>query len=281
MNNATVNFDELEGQNIKEHIICFHGSLSSSKQWNDLKGLMKNRFKVTTVDLLGYGSGSTNSDYPMISLEDEIEPLITLVNSMQGSLHLVGHSYGAMVALKLAQRFPTRVKTLSLFEPVMFSLLFDSVERQEYANEVSRLIHSIQVSCRSGNNYRAAEKFIDYWSGDGTWGQIPFDLKARFSNTMNLVLNNFEAVLSDPLLVDKLKYLTMPVQLIYGKNSPKPATEISKILRRKLSASRLYGLHNVGHMGPITHSDLINGAIETFIEQHSRFDFDAGFSIAA
>ena len=40
--------------------------------------------------------------------------------------HLIGHSYGGMVALQLAaQAQPQRVRSLSLFEPIAFHLLPD------------------------------------------------------------------------------------------------------------------------------------------------------------
>jgi hypothetical protein len=43
----------------------------------------------------------------------------------------------------------------------------------------------------------------------------------------------------------------------------------------------LYGLHNVGHMGPLTHANIINGSIEFFIDQQLETEAEPGFAVAA
>ena len=53
--------------------------------------------------------------------------MIALLETLGGPAHLVGHSYGAYVALLVARSVPSQVRSLALYEPVAFGVL-DAVE---------------------------------------------------------------------------------------------------------------------------------------------------------
>lgn len=54
---------------------------------------------------------------------DQVIP--ALLDACPGRLHLVGHSYGAVVALLIATHHPCRVASLTLIEPAAFALSAD------------------------------------------------------------------------------------------------------------------------------------------------------------
>jgi len=80
-------------------VVCIHSNASTSGQWRALMALLAPRFHVFAAD--SYGSGES-PEWPsdrVISLRDEVT-LIEPVLARAGSpLALVGHSYGAAVAL--------------------------------------------------------------------------------------------------------------------------------------------------------------------------------------
>lgn len=90
--------------------------------WDELVGpgraLDSERFRVLGFDFLG-GSGDTTGPrpgepFPSISTYDQAEVLLRLANHLNvASLHaVVGASYGGMVALAFAERYPERVGRL-------------------------------------------------------------------------------------------------------------------------------------------------------------------------
>src|SRR4051812_32240822 len=95
-------------------IVCLHASASAGRQWRPLAERLSGQFIVVAPDL--YGSGATpqwTADRPL-SLADEV----ALVQPRIGSgapVHLVGHSYGAAVALHAALSQPERIRSLVLF----------------------------------------------------------------------------------------------------------------------------------------------------------------------
>ena len=85
--------------------------------------LLAPKFRVLAPD--SYGSGKS-PEWPsdrIITLRDEaafIEPVLAAAGS---PLALVGHSYGAAVALIAALANPGRVRAMALYEPTLFALL--------------------------------------------------------------------------------------------------------------------------------------------------------------
>src|SRR5713226_242273 len=83
-------------------VVCIHSSASSSGQWRALMERLSDRFRVIAVDL--YGSGKTpawSQDQPM-HLDDEIALLSSVFQAAGDRFHLIGHSFGGAIALKVA-----------------------------------------------------------------------------------------------------------------------------------------------------------------------------------
>ncbi len=253
-----------------ESILCLHSSLSSSRQWDKLALEVGKPFRVVAADLCGYGNNPKwNNANGALSLEDEIGLLVPMLETMSGPIHLVGHSYGAAVALKLAQVFPEKFSSLTVYEPVLFSLLFSNPGTQQMAGEVMRLMSNIQIDCRIGQTDHATRKFIDFWSGPGTWNQLPIQRQADMSARIATVLSNFGALLAEQDTRPKLAKLNIPTLCLYGLRSPALSIAISRMLGEIMPDITLRPKIDMGHMGPITHGQQVNPLIENFIHRHS------------
>ena len=104
-------------------VVCLHANASTSGQWRGLMDRLATSFHVLAPD--GYDAGRSpewGSDR-VIRLQDEvalIEPVLAAVGS---PVRLVGHSYGGAIALMAAMANPSRVRSLVLYEPTLFSVI--------------------------------------------------------------------------------------------------------------------------------------------------------------
>src|SRR5215467_2435551 len=154
-------------------VVCIHSSASTSGQWRPLIERLADRFRVIAVDL--YGSGKTAAwphDQPM-RLNDELALLSSVFRAAGDRFHLIGHSYGGAIALKVALADPKRVRCLVLYEPVLFSLLVADSPESAAAREILALRDDTIRFVDQGNLNLAAQRFVDYWMGDGTWVATP------------------------------------------------------------------------------------------------------------
>jgi pimeloyl-ACP methyl ester carboxylesterase len=103
-------------------VVTLHASASSARQWQPLAAALAPRFRVHAIDLHGHGERSPWRGARALSLADEAA-LVAPVLSREGDVHLVGHSYGGAVALKVASMYPQHVRSVTVYEPVMFRWL--------------------------------------------------------------------------------------------------------------------------------------------------------------
>lgn len=97
-------------------IVLVPGSCSTGAAWRPVIAALNGRFRYVTTSLLGYGGTverRTASD-PAISHEAEI--LESVVRRAGGRPHLVGHSFGGLVALAVAVRNKVPLASLVILE---------------------------------------------------------------------------------------------------------------------------------------------------------------------
>jgi hypothetical protein len=106
-----------------EDAIFIHGFTSSSSFWAETvfreEELLSSNCRLLAVDLLGFGRSPkpAGCKYTLRDHVDAIERSVVEPMNLT-SFHLVGHSMGCIVALALAARHPSRVKSITLVAPV-------------------------------------------------------------------------------------------------------------------------------------------------------------------
>jgi pimeloyl-ACP methyl ester carboxylesterase len=96
-------------------LVLVHGTSGSSARWKPVLTRLEEHFSVYALDRRGYGASGDGSDY---ALEREIEDVVAVFDSLSEPAHLLGHSFGALVALEAALQLPNLSK-LVLYEPGM------------------------------------------------------------------------------------------------------------------------------------------------------------------
>ncbi len=272
----------LQSPGSDDTVLCLHSSLNSCRQWNDLETLQGLSHRVVAPDLHNYGNGAKWSFLDQaLSLNDEVEQLRPALDDLSGPIHLVGHSYGGAVAIKLAMELPGRFSSLTVYEPVLFNLLMLEPSTRCMASDVFRLIGRVQRAYRYGDTESAAQRFVDFWSGEGAWTQFSTRQQTKMASNIEAVLSNFEAILSEPDPRQQLRELDVPTLCLYGSRSPTVAVAISQLLGEMLPKITLAPQIDMGHMGPITHSQRVNRQISEFISSHANVETGADPSIAA
>src|SRR6185503_2126714 len=104
-------------------VVCLHANASTSGQWRGLIDLLAADFHVLAPDSYGSGKSPEWHSDRVISLRDEVALIEPVLERAGSPLSLVGHSYGAAVALIAALTHPGRVRALALYEPTLFALV--------------------------------------------------------------------------------------------------------------------------------------------------------------
>lgn len=247
-------------------VVCIHSSASSSGQWRALTERLADRFRVIAVDL--YGSGKTGAwpqDQPM-HLDDEVALLRSVFRAAGDRFHLIGHSFGGAIALKAALADRDRLLSLTLYEPVLFSVLMADAPESAAAREILAVRDDTIRLVDEGNFYISAQRFVDYWMGDGTWAATPESRRPVLAAAMRAVKSEWYALLHESTPLSAFAAVHVPTLFLTGSKSKAPALAIARLLTAVLPRVRAKEIEGVGHMGPVTHPDTVNPLIERFLE---------------
>jgi len=225
------------------------------------------RFHVLAADGYGAGKGPPWPADRIVTLGDEVALLEPMLARAGDPFALVGHSYGAAVALVAAVRQPHRMRCLVLYEPTLFALLDAESPPPNAADGIRHTVAAVAAALAAGHRGAAAEHFIDYWMGSGAWARMP---EARRTPIEGAIVNAqgwAAALFGERTPSSALQALQVPVFLLVGKDSPASSRGVARLLAQALPNAQVMALDGVGHMGPITHPEIVNAAIETFLNR--------------
>jgi pimeloyl-ACP methyl ester carboxylesterase len=236
-------------------LVCVHCSAGGGRGWAPLADRLEGRLDLVAPDLLGYGGAATWSRSPEpLSLADEVSHLERQIERRLGGrggpFHLFGHSYGGAVAMHLAMRRPERVLSLVLYEPASFALLGGD-PASDAAREIETVARAVQAEATTAPE-AAAERFVDYWSGAGTWARTGTARREAIALRVGKVADEFEALFRDQTPPGRYQArLSMPVLLLGGTRSPRPVREVLDRLHELVPHAQRATIEGLGHMGPL------------------------------
>ncbi|MFO0727880.1 MAG: alpha/beta hydrolase [Myxococcota bacterium] len=179
-------------------------------------------------------------------------------------IDLYGHSYGAVLALDLLPRLGSRVRSIFLYEPVLFGALARSPDVDPAAAEEARAFRDHPWFLRDeerGGTEAWIELFIDYWNRPGSWARMP---EAQRAETIAVGWKMYQEVRSCFLDARSFEAIILgapTVTLAVGERSPAASRAMSAALARRNPGAVLFEVVGTGHMGPLTHPDRVRPAL--------------------
>ncbi|TNF66712.1 MAG: alpha/beta fold hydrolase [Gammaproteobacteria bacterium] len=109
----------LKGEYQKPLVILTHGFSSSAYAMRSLAyQLNEQGYHCFAPLLLGHGTTPNELlNIPYLSWLDQIDHLITQAASKYSRIHLIGHSYGGLLSMLTALKYPDVIQSITLFAP--------------------------------------------------------------------------------------------------------------------------------------------------------------------
>ncbi|MFL5614405.1 MAG: alpha/beta fold hydrolase [Gemmatimonadaceae bacterium] len=245
-------------------VILAHCSGASHRAWASLVGVLKDHYRVLAPDLLGYGRSEPWPVNARLHPWSDLGAVLGLAELADGPVHLVGHSYGGAVALEAARVLGTRVRSLTLIEPVAFHLLRLTGRMAEW-REITSVGQQVTAALRRRQDKGAAWLYMRYWSGRLRWWTMSPRARRGLVESVGKVGAEFEVLSQLSSTIGDYQCINMPTRLIAGERSPAPARAIVDELEHILPNAHQCVLRRAGHMSPLTHPSEVTALVSAHI----------------
>lgn len=243
-----------------EVALLLHSGGLSGRQWRRLALALEPHMRVVVPDLLGYGASDAWPNGEPFHFDQDLAALEVLMEDLPAPLHLVGHSYGGLLALKLALRHRERIGRLALFEPVAFGVLDETRDADAIANLTSVNLEWTPEGDAAFDE-RWLREFVEWWNGRGAWDVLTGDVRETFRRSGWKVYQEVLALGADRTPQDAYHALSSNVLLLSGGRTPLAEQRVVQRLAEALPNARVQTFDKLGHMAPVTHADAVNEAI--------------------
>lgn len=232
--------------------LAIHCSLAHSGAWRGFGAAVGDRVTLHAFDLPCHGK---SGDWDRTGvMHDTATDMARAVLDEIGAdpIDVIGHSFGATVALRLAIEDPHRIRSLTMFEPVYFApaMADDPAFGARYAD----ITAAHEAAMEAGNHEAAARAFNRAWGGAGTWDSIPQTTRDYMVQRIGFVRDSGPFLIHDSaglLAPGRFDQATMPALLIRGADSHWMAP-VNAAIARRLPQSENVVLPGLGHMAPVS-----------------------------
>ena len=254
-------------------VVFVHGTVGDYRTWHmQMDTFSKNHRVIAYSRRYAYPNKQVINDSADYSAVPHAKDLAELIKALDlGSVHLVGHSYGALTALLTTIKHPELIRSVTLGEPPVMSLLQHIPGGDTLANNfTARAIIPAAEAFINNNDEKAVIKFLGGVMGDSLfYSRIPLQGQdMMLDNTLELRGIALSTQNSTAIGQDDLKAIKIPVLLLKGDRSPLILTsivdEIDRCLKNKVFVTLPNSSHGLQAENPLE----FNKIVLDFINKH-------------
>ena len=250
-------------------VLLLHGVGLSGASWlRNIDELGKN-FTVCAPDLLGCGFTEWPDPPPGPPHPHVLEHLIALVRHLGwDEFHVVGSSFGALIAALLYLEMPERVKKLVAISSGSFVASDEELSvtmKATYANGRSAIKEATLANCRARMErilYDPASVPDELVFAQLTEYALPWALpsfEVRMQGMMDV------AACRPYRIYDRCADVALPTLFVWGLNDPRAAHSRAQEMVKQLPNAKLVAFDRCKHYPHIEHAAVFNDFVKSFL----------------
>jgi pimeloyl-ACP methyl ester carboxylesterase len=242
--------------------LAIHCTMGSGGMWSPALGELG--LNVIAPDLPSHGKSAlwdadAHPDFQKLASQ-------IAASFISRPVDLIGHSFGASVALRIAVAAPEAVRSLTLIEPVLFAAVTQGPEIERLRHDQAELDRLLQAGLAED----AARAFMAKWGTGVFWDTIPDSQRERFITQMPVVANVTPANFNDPgniLREGGIEMIDAPVMILQGDQTPEITPLVCAAIAERCQDVASATIPDAGHMLPVTHGKILAELIAMNIER--------------
>jgi pimeloyl-ACP methyl ester carboxylesterase len=265
VNGVVIPYEE-EGSG--EAIVLVHGGLSGPAVWAPVRAATAKKYRAISYTQRYYGSTPWPDDGKNFSAVTHAEDLAKLVESLNaGPAHLVGWSYGGAVATIATLKNPSLVRSLTLYEPSLVSVLPAGTPDGKTAREDgARIFGPAAAAVKTGDAVQAVRLLYEaiYQLPPGGFDSLPQSTQAGVLENARTRPLAFAAPRPN-ITCDDLKGFARPTLVMWGEKTQAHFALTSEAVANCVPRAQRAIMKNVNHNGPVRDPDAFSATVLEFL----------------
>jgi pimeloyl-ACP methyl ester carboxylesterase len=254
-------------------IVLVHGIMGDYRTWEAQMDNFSRNHRVISYSLrYGYPNKQVLDSTLDYSINQNVRDLTELIKSLKlEPVHLVGHSSGAFVSLLTTIRNPELVRSLTLGEAPVMSLLANVPGGDTLGMNFGKKVAPAIEALSKNEDKKAAEIFVDAVMDDSQYlsKHRPEIREIIMANIVQFKGNFLYAKGGQPSVsCDELRKIKTPALLLQGEISPSFLHAINSELERCLPNEVKAILPNTSHGLEYENPVEFNKVVLRFIDKH-------------
>jgi pimeloyl-ACP methyl ester carboxylesterase len=240
-------------------VVLVPGSCSTGAAWRSVIEAWRGRFRCVTTSLLGYGGTAERRTARDTDISHEADILQSVIRRAGGPVHVIGHSFGGLVAVAVALRSRVPLASLAIIEAPAVELLRTTGEAQHY--RAFREMTDGYFAAFHGGDREAVGSMIDFYGGSDTFASWRPRVRAYAMETTPVNILDWASAYGFPLSAAVLAAVKIPAIVLRGGESHPAAQRANELLSQCIPGASLTTIAGAAHFMITTHAEEVARAI--------------------
>jgi pimeloyl-ACP methyl ester carboxylesterase len=242
-------------------LLLVHGATADHTTWRAVGPRFAASRRVFAVDRRGRGASGDARAYSIeLEFEDVASVARAIAEGAEGSVDIVGHSYGGRCALGASLRTPT-IRRLVVYEgaPVPPGMSY----------RPPGLVDAVRAALERGDNDAALATFLGGIVGMSEAGLAAYRADPVWAARVaaaHTILREIEAEATAPASLEGLAGVSVPVFLLLGSISRSPFRIGTDALAGRLADAQVRVIDGAAHAAHHTHAEVFVQLVEAFLD---------------
>ena len=248
-------------------VVLVAGSCSTGAAWRPIISQWQGRFRCVTTSLLGYGGTAERRTLVDCDISHEAEILESVVRRAACPVHLVGHSFGGLIALAVALRNKVPLLSLAILEAPAPEILRQSGEYAQYRS--FREMTDIYFSMFQAGDRNAIQQMVDFYGGAGTFAGWPQRVRDYAIETTPANILDWASAYGFQPTRSLLAKIDIPILVLWGENSHPAVQRTNQLLAQCTKASAVT-IGGAAHFMISTHAEGVARTLAQHVSAATR-----------
>jgi pimeloyl-ACP methyl ester carboxylesterase len=251
-------------------VVFVHGSFSDLRFWEPQRQAIAQQYRFIALTQRYFGTTPWPDDgkhYADTTHAADLAAFLRQINA--GPVHLVGISYGGVVATLVALEHSDLLRSLTVLEPGLVSLLADVPEAKPEIEERRKAFQPIATAAKTGETVQATKLLFEYVNneGAGAFDKQPETVRQMFLDNARTVPLALSAPRAPAVTCATLGGVKTPTLVAGGERTRRYYSLINAALVRCIPGSRLVTIPKATHPMSIQNPAAFNEVLLQFLAQ--------------